>query len=484
MFRTISRLTTIFLLTTVLAACTLPSFLPPIEFDTMLLPGTSVVTEEDVYLGATADAIEGMTLFSIDNVPEPLETGPFPNARALGKYVRVAAQGDFTTPATEPILVGLPVPAGTDIDRLALAVLVPAETVHIDTRGLGESDPDPEPQDSWVLVEGQFNPDGDHLVTTLTALPEGGVTAVLVESGAFRPRVQSADVERQQTPTLEFEARCVGFDDLNRESECSNADIFFMTGQLEDVFNDLDSRGFEAPELHIEFDYLSFNPPIVDAVRYVAELHPFITDGEDGSLCLVDMNGSGNHGRYTSSMKRAATCWGEPVETLNGASYLDGRIDTLRHEYFHAIQYAYTYDATTWFKESTAVAAQDSLDTMVRDTGRGVRDVDVQMNAGGQKYNLQDFWVWLGMRFNLGIADVIPFLEAGGDEAALNAVFASDYPQLGSLAGAYWAWAKNQSFEKVFALGANGFATLCGLDTNAGGTFFALDKNANPSGRR
>ena len=172
MFRTISRLTTIFLLTTVLAACTLPSFLPPIEFDTMLLPGTSVVTAEDVYLGATAGALEGPTLFGIDEVSEPLETGPFPNARPLGEFVRVAAEGDFETPATDPLLLGLPVPAGVDTERLALAVLVPAETVHIDTGDESEGETLPEPRDTWVLVDGRFDPDGRRLVTTLTDLPE------------------------------------------------------------------------------------------------------------------------------------------------------------------------------------------------------------------------------------------------------------------------------------------------------------------------
>ncbi len=484
MFRTISRLTTIFLLTTVLAACTLPSFLPPIEFDTMLLPGTSVVTAEDVYLGATAGALEGMTMFGVDEVSEPRDTDPFPNARVLGNYVRVAAERDLATPATEPLLLGLPVPAGVDTERLALAVLVPAETVHIDTSDEEENDTLAEPRDTWVLVDGRFDPEGRRLVTTLTGLPEGGFTAVLVESGAFgSPPLElwSAGLEHQQV-AVGFEARCVGFADLNRANECTAADEAFMTGELENVFRDLEALGFLAPELHLEFDIISLNPPGALPLTYVAKLHPYVTTGESGTLCLVTMAGSGNHGRYTVSLKRVAVCWGEPELTNGGANYNGPRIDNLRHEYFHAIQYAYSDSATGWFKESTAVMAEDSLATMVRDTGRAVRDVDVQMNAKPQWYSLQDFWIYLGMRVNLGLADVIPFLEAGGDEAALDAVFASDYPQLGSLAEAYWAWVKNQSFEKVFALGRNGFATLCGLDTNSSGAYYALDNNANPGG--
>ena len=192
--------------------------------------------------------------------------------------------------------------------------------------------------------------------------------------------------------------------------------------------------------------------------------------------------GSGNHGRYTSSLKRVAVCWGEPELTNDGANYNGPRIDNLRHEYFHAIQYAYSDSASGWFKESTAVMAEDSLATMVRDTGRAVRDVDVQMNAKPQWYSLQDFWIYLGMRFDLGLADVIPFLEAGGNEAALDAVFASDYPALGSLAGAYWAWVKNQAFEKTFALGGSGFAVMCDLDANNNGAYYALENTVSRPG--
>lgn len=476
--RTLFRLTLFSLTLTVLAACAqLPT--PADLFDTPLEPGATTVTEEGVYLGAPEGALEGPRAFSVEAVAMPSDTAGFPNADTLGAFIALDVEGDFETPEDAPLLLGLPVPAGADTGRLALAVLMPAETIHNDTQGLGENDPDPVVRDSWVLVPGAYDPEGERLVVALTELPVGGITSVVVASGAFGSPPVGASLEEQQGD-FEFVARCVGFDDLGRADECTSADETFMTNELESAFLDLEALGFRPPKLALEYEFASLQPPSVSVRRYVAELHPFVTAGEDGDLCLVNDEGRGNHGRYTASLRRVAVCWGEPVATLRGTGYDGGRIDVLRHEYFHAIQYAYGDSATSWFKESTSVVAEDSLASMVRDTGRGVRDVDVQMNADAQKYNLQDFWVYLGMRFGIGLADLIPFLEAGGDAAALESVFASDYPALGGLDGAYWAWAKNQSFEKEFALGGNGFAVQCDLDTGGAGGTFALEGSVTP----
>lgn len=451
----------------------------PAASGTTLDPGTTVTTEIGVALGATAGALQ--TAVKVDAVPVTTSAlGSLPaGVTALGDAVLLTSDADVQTPANAPLLVGLPIPPGAQRDTLALALLVPADRVDYDLVGTDDGDAYA-PGDAWTIVPGQVDDEHDLLVAPLGALPSAGQTVTLVQDPDARspPLTPQVGAAESQAVTFGFAAHCRGFAALGRGAECTATDEADAAQALEDAFQDITSgQGFKFPYLRMEFVIRSLFPALVAEVNLVVDLKPFHTEDDWDGDCKVDDSGSGVHGRYSFGDRSITVCFGDPVTRVFNA----GRTNTMRHEFFHASQYPYTTSATSWFKESTAVTAQDSLASFVRDTGRGVRDVDVAVMGKPQMYMLQDFWIYLGQRYGLALSDLIPFLEAGGDAAAIDQVIASDptFSGLGGFGDAYWAWAKNQAFEKQVALGGSGFATACGLDLNGGATY-ALKGGAVP----
>ncbi len=444
-----------------------------------LAPGGTITTDTGVAIGAPKGALQASVGVSVDLMGTPPQ-GVLPGgAKTVGDAFELSPVSAIQTPANAPLLIGLPIPPGATRDRLALAVFVPADRVDYDLVGV-EDGVSYAPGDSWSLVPGQVDDAHDLLVAPLGSVPAGGQVLRLVESAeADSPPLTPQRAGTAQTVTLGFAAHCVGFASLGRSSECTASDEAAAAQELDNVYQDIRvGQGFKAPYLRMELVIHSLFPAVVLEVNYVVELHPFRTQDSYDGVCKVDATGRGNHGRYSFGDRNIVVCFGAPVTT----TFDGGRSDTIRHEYFHATQYPYTTSATSWFKESTAVTAQDSLASFVRDTGRGVRDVDVKVLAKPQMYNLQDFWIYLGQRYGLALSDLIPFLQAGGNAAAIDQVIggSATYAGLGDFGDAYWAWAKNQAFEKQFPLGGAGFATQCGLDLNGSGQAFALKDGSLP----
>ncbi len=289
--------------------------------------------------------------------------------------------------------------------------------------------------------------------------------------------VRDLDPASIHTIQFEFDARCLGYADAGKTGECTSTTEALAAAALEDVFTDFTGLGYRLPFLQHDVAWGGLYNPTPLTVTYIMQIRPYYDESDEDwdGVCKVDADGSGNQGKYNRGSTTAVVCFGSPNHAPN--TFDAGRISTLRHEYFHASQYPFVETATSWFKESTAVASQASLTTMVRDTGRSVRAVDVSINQGRQKYSLQDLWMYLGQRFGIGMPEVIPFLQAGGDTAGVDFVLSSDptYASLGGFGPAYWAWAKNQAFEKEHVPGGSGFAVTCGLDVNASGRVFALE---------
>jgi hypothetical protein len=104
------------------------------------------------------------------------------------------------------------------------------------------------------------------------------------------------------------------------------------------------------------------------------------------------------------------------------------------HEYFHATQHGYALvqqdteagDEQAWIIEGMATAAKESyfLDgQMLRSQIGGwekpqkvddALDVGVWEDVPRDEYFAQDFWVYVGQRFGLGLGYLAPILEAGG----------------------------------------------------------------------
>jgi hypothetical protein len=176
---------------------------------------------------------------------------------------------------------------------------------------------------------------------------------------------------------------------------------------------------------------------------------------------------------------------------------------TLRHEYYHALQYSYgpTYRSlkqNTMMLEGTAVAAERSGDQMIRNPLRPLRVVDEPLyfdtwSANMHDYAAQDFFVFLGRRINASVAYLIPLWQRGGWLSDLEDFLRQDYSpgESFSLATAYWEWAKNQAIEKRVDIGHDffGSAQRCTLRTNTDRVMFptlstsgALDPTASRPG--
>ena len=459
--------------------------------DAVVAPGTTEIAPSGVAIGVPDDAFDTPIPVVASEAPDPGDPSEDPPlVTVLGRYTVGSATGDdIAAPDAgpqppAPFLIGLPIPEGTPTDDLALAIRTPTGEVDFDFQGTEDEEAYvPDSPWTWDVLPGVVDADEGYFLGSLDDLAAGGRIVALVQgAGLGSPTITpSANVERQQIQlNFDLEASCVGFAGLGRADECTPATEAIATQELETVFSDMIGLGFKYPYLDYRAQWRGLFAPIVIDVTYLMQIRPFQTDDDWDGVCKVDAGGSGNHGRYNRNSRTAVVCFGDPVNS--GPTDFDaGRIDTLRHEYFHASQYPYTSGATSWFKESTAVAAQESLTTMVRGR-RGVRDVDVPLTGGRHKYSLQDFWIFLGKRYGVGLPAVIPFLEAGGDTAAVDAVLTGNttYPGAGGFDDTYWRWVKNQSFEKLFPLGGDGFAVTCGLDRNASGGEYALEGGDDP----
>lgn len=444
-----------------------------------LAPGSTITTAAGVAIGAPQGAIQESVGLTVDLMVKPPQSALPDGAKAVGDAFELTTARAVQTPANAPLLVGLPIPPGASRDHLALAVFVPADRVDYDLVGIDDGIRYA-PGDSWSLVPGQVDDSHDLLVALLGSVPTGGQVLRLVESPEVdSPPVAPQRTEAAQAVTLGFVARCAGFAVLDRNRECTASDEAAASQELENVYQDIRvGQGFKDPYLRMEVAIHSLFPAVVAELNYIVELRPFRTEDDYDGVCKVNARGAGNHGRYSFSDRNIVVCFGAPVTTTFDA----GRVDTMRHEYFHATQYPYTTSATSWFKESTAVTAQDSLASFVRDTGRDPRDVDVEVMAKPQMYQLQDFWIYLGQRYGLALSDLIPFLQAGGNAAAIDHVLSTDatFAGIETFGDAYWAWSKNQTFEKQVPLGGAGFATTCGLDLNRRGEAVALADGSLP----
>lgn len=93
-----------------------------------------------------------------------------------------------------------------------------------------------------------------------------------------------------------------------------------------------------------------------------------------------------------------------------------------------------------------------------------------------KEYSAQDFWVYTGLRSAIPISYLRPIFERGGTPEHVDAAR--------PLADAYWQWAKNQAFEKVYTLDGTLKSGPCTPETAAFATPFTLryDNTDNTQG--
>jgi len=424
-----------------------------------LAPGKTYIGVDGVAIGAVAGALTSTVDVSIDRADAP--TQPLPaGTNALGNFYRIAAKQDVFAQSDSPFLIGLPVPAGQPPDSFAVAVQVPR-------RFLLDSTADSE----WVTLPAFHDAPNKLLLVPLSALSSAGVIVVVVSAAgapsAAVSRALAVNAMGVGNPVL-FEVTCSSeFGVAGTPETCRASDLVQAATTLEANYRELvDVRGFKKPRLLRTVAFGSILPIAgAELGPYTAQLRPK-SRVPDNDVGLYDW--------------QALSIWVAIPEGGLGES----EKRTLRHEYFHATQYAYTRvladpqdGSIEWATEGQATAAQSSNNAMSRELTWNKHAVDDSLLNSDLyvRYQAQDFWVYLGARLNRGLDYLAALLEEGLTPAEVDGYLRRQLknPEVPDLATAYWEWAKNQVYEKTIGLGGTP-AARCAFDGDVATAFFIV----------
>jgi hypothetical protein len=216
---------------------------------------------------------------------------------------------------------------------------------------------------------------------------------------------------------------------------------------LFDAYLDYKREGFPDPALQgvipnlgLDGLHLTFEGPTV--------FTGITIEPQDSEHCV------GASGYYTPGLMNLVFCGDTRRHSEAALKFV------VRHELFHAFQFAYPNVATTraaWVVEGTATAAAAWNGMMNRAHGPlHPANISMLSEVGNAEYLAQDFWVHLftstspegGARRALPLGTLDSLFERGAstqnvaDELQSSANYAP-------LSEEYWAWAKNQVFEKT-----------------------------------
>jgi len=415
-----------------------------------LVNSGSVTGTNGVSVRALSNTLSTPINVSISVAAAPVE--PMWNtANLIGDFFELRSDQDIRlTNSASPFVVAVPVPLGVDTAHLALAMRVPSEEL-LDSGRTGWE---------WMLLPGQYDAVNNLFLTSSSALRSDGRIFVLVEhpdySSPTLPTLQpvpvsvvaGAQVIPLAAPVIPFNffIQCV---DLS-PTQCPTSLKIGLANYLAEVANQLTSMGFMlGPALEIAYDDLSVvqgNPEPVGYNFYIAMPGNANCTTKDGPVLGV----------YDPDSKQAFIC-------TSGADVAGGLPIEMRrvvvHELFHSFQFAYwTADdkPETFLIEGTATAAEFSYyndGALYRSDEFPLRRVDVPLTFSNHvyEYQIQDFWIYAGTVLQNDMNYLILIFELGGTidaiDFGLRAQGDKDLPKM------YWAWVKNQVFEKDIDLG-------------------------------
>jgi len=408
--------------------------------DNALHPSSLVSGVDGVTVGAPAGALGASVKVFIERFPEPEVALP-DGFKAAGSVYLVAAETLTEAPADSTFVVGLPRPSGLEASHSAIAVL--AEDGHVRDGPKG---------DWWMVHHAQHDLESDLLLLALpTLLPEGSILTVVSVLDPAETHSTDGSVTKKAAMPL-VEAKCSP--KFNGQTTgCTTAARASLEQTFEAVYQILQTAGYPEPVLQrsrplgISISWLG--KPVGSApFQFVIE------------PCAVRPD----YGAYDPVTHTLVVCI-----PSTGPDELSEQ--TVRHELFHAIQYAFpaVHDEwqandvpVEWGVEAQAAAAEHSLIPELlrsphfnpRVVSAGLFEQSVKKTDPLHEYDAQDFWVYLGLRLNRGLDVFIPFLERGLLPTAVDTTLTyqianQDVP---TLSDAYWAWVKNQVFEWEFPL--------------------------------
>jgi hypothetical protein len=385
---------------------------------------------------------------------------------ALGTAVALTAKERASASSEGGFRLDLPLPSGTDPSTVAVAIYLDgSETAeHVDLAEPGEGP-------LLEVVEGNV------------ALEQGVVSVELALLGEAPSVVQLVGgVEFVEVAPVTTQAHGDGFvyvcrkKDLDDVCNTYSGDVHPDIVEAHDRFADM---GFAQPRLRTNSDG-----------RYKIYLKPFKLS-DKRKTCHVDEDGRGRFtARYNFPLKKITLCVGGGE--IDDDGWNDTRGDNAAHEMFHAVQYGYgrvrARPMQMWSVESTANLAESSTDSQLIRTNSTPRPVDVPLDlnfiykpkqSDSNQYRAQDFFAFLGESIapGQGLAYLTDVFEEGVTPPRVsNAIGSFGDVAIQDLSDAYWAWARNQTFEKTVRTITHGGAA----DHPRGNACELLDDVADP----
>ena len=362
----------------------------------------------------------------------------------------------------------MPVPDGADTAHLGIALLGPRSRLLDD---LGA-------EDEWLPIPGYYESESRLFSIALSYLFIEGSIVVLVE----HPNLVPLSLPSAQTPSASPQLRSLTIQDADFSVKCGN---FTDAGQclpedertfekrLQDAYDKYTGLGYSGPALHhgiMTVNLLGIKNFIrIETAEYTGNQ---INDGS------VEPCVSGPKAQYMTVARIMTFCYQRDHDddvTVGSET---------RHEMFHAFQHHFealnrdVLNATQgvdldnvlpsqkpaienygWIVEGTAAAAEDSAETMSRSRihERLLLPLNVALTASHLagntdpawiEYRAQDFWVYFGLKKNLGLIYLKTLFAYGATPAGADQFFIIEHGT--SLGAEYWGWVKNQAVEKTF----------------------------------
>ena len=395
--------------------------------------GDSLQLPDGPIVGAVPGTLTAPLQVTIVETPLPSESLPG-GFQHRGNAYRISSRFVTIAPPDQPLLIGMPVPAGADPARLGVAAYVPD--------GLATESEEPEGYGaSWTAVPGSYDPATNLFVITVRALLAEGTTLVLYEHPDNVPLPSPSAVQPSVAEGgVVFNVTCDPA--ATNTSVCNGATYQRIADMLADAYHEfVDNQFFDRPAL---ISYIgSFSG---------SGLQPILMETYNAAVIAgapcTNASGDPIAGQYSYQTLQILVCF-NPTDS-------DQQIrDTVRHELFHAIQAGYpnlaedrlkkaTRALSHWTVEGTASAAARSDTDMLRYPGWSIRPVTEPMTStvALREYEAQDFWVFTGIEGDQtfhSLRYLHEIFESGATPEHIEGAM--------DLATNYWEWAKNQAYE-------------------------------------
>ncbi|MDZ7801133.1 MAG: hypothetical protein U5K81_10120 [Trueperaceae bacterium] len=428
-----------------LTACNGGGTSTPDDGWTPLAPGGSVEGPGGSRLIAPAGTIEETQHVRVSTGMVPAGELQAEALSGVGQAVAVQAQNRAAALGQARFIVELPLPVGVDPAAAGVAVFLDgSETAgHVD---LGQ------PLEAPLLevVEADVDPAAGVVRVDLSLLGEAPSVIQVVDGAAF-----------VEVAPLTAQSHGDGFVYMCRRKDSDICDDHAL-----DVHADI-------AEAHQRFAGMGFAQPRLrtnSEGRYKIHLKPFVLS-DNRKTCHVDEDGDGRFtARYNFLLSKITLCVGGGEIDDDGWTVARG--DNAAHEMFHAVQYGYgrvrARPMQMWSVESTANLSETSTDTDLIRTNSAMRPVDVPLDlnfignprqSDSNQYRAQDFFAFLGevLAPGQGLAYLTEVFEEGVTPPRVsNAIGTFGNVAIQDLSDAYWAWARNQTFEKTVRTRTNG----------------------------